>query len=42
MSAVWVLGTLVGIGILFTAFTRLMLSLEVHRAAKEAAVPPTA
>ena len=33
ISAVWVIGTLVGFGILFTAFTRLMLSLELRRAA---------
>lgn len=36
-SAVWVIGTLVGIGIIFTAFTRLMLSLEARRAAHGAA-----
>jgi uncharacterized membrane protein HdeD (DUF308 family) len=42
ISAVWVIGTLVGFGILFTAFTRLMLSLELRRAAQNVTVPPTA
>ena len=40
LSAVWAVGTLVGVGILFTAFTRLMLTLEARRAATDAA-PPT-
>ncbi len=40
-SAGWVIGTLVGFGILFTAFARLMLSLEARRAAKETAAPST-
>lgn len=39
VSATWVIGTLVGFGILFTAFARLMLSLEARRSAKEAAAP---
>jgi len=39
VSAAWVIGTLLGIGILFTAFARLMLSLEAKRLAKEAAAP---
>lgn len=34
-SSVWLIGTLVGIGILFTAFSRLMLSLAAHRAAAD-------
>lgn len=39
LSAVWAIGTLVGIGILFTAFTRLMLSLEARRALSETSAP---
>jgi uncharacterized membrane protein HdeD (DUF308 family) len=44
VSSVWLLGTLVGFGILFTAFARLMLSLEARRAAGQTAAPasPTA
>jgi len=34
-SSVWLIGTLVGIGILFTAFTRLMISMAAHRVASD-------
>lgn len=32
-SALWVVGTLVGIGMLLSGITRLMLSMAVHRIA---------
>jgi uncharacterized membrane protein HdeD (DUF308 family) len=41
-SAVWVVGTLVGFGILFTAFTRLMITLEARRLASGTAAPAPA
>ena len=37
VSTGWVIGTLLGFGILFTGFSRLVLSLEARRAAKETA-----